>query len=256
MTVAPPLPASPLREPYQPDDWEEDYEEEGDEFYITSDGKPMAETELHRDLMICSIEGLRARYSGQKVHATGNNFIHYREGDRKAHVSPDCYVVFGVESYRRDGYKVWEEGNHFPDVIIEFTSDQTRRQDFGKKKDLYEQTFQTYEYFTFDPTGKRRKVRLRGFRLQEGKYEEMLPEADGRLYSEKLELYLVPDGTWLRFYDPVAQEFLRTPQEEFRDRLAAEQRADEEVKRAEALKAENERLRAELERLRRQSDLN
>lgn len=250
MAVVPTLPAVPLGETDGFAEWEDEYEEEKDP-YITSDGKPMAETDQHCDLMLYFRTGLRTHFAGRKVYVSGNNFVHYRKGDYKAHVSPDCYVVFGVEPYLRDNYKVWEEGDHFPDVIIEFTSKETRRQDFGKKKALYEQTFQTYEYFTFDPTGKRRKMRLRGFRLQEGKYEELTPEADGRLYSEKLGLALVPEGKWLRLYDPLTPEFLRTPQEEFDERVMAERRAEEEGRRAEALADENERLRAELERLRR-----
>jgi Uma2 family endonuclease len=248
MAVAPPLTISPLRESYRLEDWEDESEEE--EFYITSDGKPMAETELPRDLMTYSIEGLRARFIGQDVHVSGNSFIHYREGDRKAHIAPDCYVVFGVASYRRNCYKVWEEGGHFPDVIIEFISRETRKKDFGKNKDLYEQIFQTAEYFTFDPTGVRKKVRLKGFRLRDGKYEERTPEADGRLHSEKLGFDLIPEGTWLRFYDPVTKEFLRTHQESEEEA----QRAETEARRAREAEAENERLRAELEQLRRQVD--
>src|SRR5581483_5303214 len=80
-------------------------------YYPTSDGKPMGETEKHRDLMIYCIEALKAYFADDpEGYVSGNNFLYYEEGNPKARVSPDCYVVFGVEKRQRDFYKVWEEG--------------------------------------------------------------------------------------------------------------------------------------------------
>jgi hypothetical protein len=42
------------------------------DFYPTSDGRPMAETDLHRDEMVDGIETLRMFHSGQQVYVSGN----------------------------------------------------------------------------------------------------------------------------------------------------------------------------------------
>jgi Uma2 family endonuclease len=241
---------SPSRiEPEEEDrylEWDEDddyIDADGIE-YITSDGEPMAETIEHRDLMMYFIQALQVFFINQeKVHVSGNDFIHYQRGDGNKYVSPDCYVVFGVGKEIRECFKVWEEDGHFPDVIFEFTSRKTRRQDYNEKKTLYEQTFKTAEYFIFDPTGKRRKVRMEGFRLVNGKYEE-IPMQDGKMVSEQLGLHLVPQDRFLRLYDPIKQEFLPTHEE-------AMQQAVEERRRAEVAEAELARVRAEIEALRR-----
>src|SRR5438094_947435 len=100
------------------------------DFYPSSDGKPMAETDKHRDLGVYAIEALKARYSDrQDVYVSGNNFIYFEEGNPKARVSPDCYVMFGVEMRQRDSYMTWKEGGKMPSVVFEFTSRKTQKED-------------------------------------------------------------------------------------------------------------------------------
>src|SRR5215813_4793934 len=77
--------------------------------YPTSDRKPMAETELHRILMTALIETIAAFYAGQRAYVSGNLLIYYERGNRRRHVSPDVFVVKGVEPRIRDNYLVWEE---------------------------------------------------------------------------------------------------------------------------------------------------
>src|SRR5215471_10579931 len=78
--------------------------------YPTSDGKPMAETDKHRDLMMYAIEALKVFFADRpEIYVSGNNFLYWQEGDPKKRVSPDCYVVFGVGMRQRDSYKAWEE---------------------------------------------------------------------------------------------------------------------------------------------------
>src|SRR5438552_4106827 len=88
-------------------------DEDNDEFYITSDGKPMAETARHVQRIVDCISALQAFFATRPdVLVAGNNFLHYEQGNRSAHVSPDTYVVFGVDNAKepRDSYKAWEEG--------------------------------------------------------------------------------------------------------------------------------------------------
>jgi len=94
--------------------------------YPTSDGKPMAETDWHRDLMLQLIETLKVRYEADPtVYVSGNLLVFYDRGNKRRHVSPDVFVVFGVRKARRPNYLVWEERKG-PDVVIELTSSSTR----------------------------------------------------------------------------------------------------------------------------------
>jgi len=73
--------------------------------YPTSDGKPMAETDIHRDLMNALIAILKDWYStNESVYVSGNLLVFYEEGDKRKHVSPDVFVVPGVRNHRRENY--------------------------------------------------------------------------------------------------------------------------------------------------------
>src|SRR5205807_4828919 len=90
--------------------------------YPTSDGKPMAETDQHRDVMTRTIGTLQARYARtRKVYVSGNLLLYYVEGNRRKHVSPDVFVVKGIAKHRRRYYQLWKEGKG-PDVAFEITS--------------------------------------------------------------------------------------------------------------------------------------
>src|SRR5579859_2783862 len=177
-------------------------------YYPTSDGKPMAEDETHRRGMTDCIDGLEYFFTErQDVRVGGNDFVYWEEGNPKARISPDCYVVFGVERKARPNFKAWEEGGCLPSVVFEFTSKSTRHEDVKKKRPLYEQVLKVAEYFQFDPTGDYLKPKLQGLRLRDGVYEP-IPLVGGRLYSEQLGLELVMEGERLRLFDPVKGEWL------------------------------------------------
>src|ERR1700726_1977962 len=87
--------------------------------YPTSDGKPMAETDWHRDLMATLIQTLSAYYADDpRVYVSGNLLVFYEPGNRRRHVSPDVFVVKGVEKRQRPNYLLWEE-RRAPQVVIE-----------------------------------------------------------------------------------------------------------------------------------------
>ena len=55
--------------------------------YPTSDGKPMAETEIHRDDMIDLIQTLQHHFADAPlVCVSGNMLMFYEEGNRLKHV--------------------------------------------------------------------------------------------------------------------------------------------------------------------------
>ena len=205
-------------------------------FYPTEDGRPMAETDKHREIGYYFISALKAYFDGQPdVYVSGNNFVFWEEGNPKARLSPDAYVVFGVPNHLRDSYKAWEEGGRLPDVVFEFTSRKTQREDTDTKLPRYQTTLRTPEYFLFDPTGDYLRPRLQGYRLENGRYVR-LELVDDRLRSERLGLDLVQEGENLRLFDPAENKFLLTPLEQAR--------------RAESAEEEVARLRAELDALR------
>jgi Uma2 family endonuclease len=209
--------------------------------YPTSDGKPMAETDVHRLLMVDLIQTLEHRYLTEpNIYVSGNLLLFYEEGNRRKHVSPDVFLVRGIAKGERDHYLVWEEGKG-PDLVIELTSKSTRSEDVNKKMALYRDVLKVPEYFLFDPRQDYLTPSMQGYRLADGNYE-FIGTVAGRLPSEILGLHLERVGTQLRLYDPVTGQLLPT----------TEERAEAERQRADQAEAENVRLRQELETLRRQ----
>jgi Uma2 family endonuclease len=207
--------------------------------YPTSDGKPMAETDVHRRVMMDLIEILEDRYAADPmVYVSGDLLLFYEEGNKRKHVSPDVFVVLGVPKRDHLNYLVWREGKG-PDFVIEVTSKSTRAEDRKKKLALYRDVLKVPEYILFDPLAEYLKPPLQGFRLVDGEYVPIEPIA-GRLPSAVLGLHLERDGQSLRLVDPATARRLPTRLE----RAAA----------ADAAEAELARLRQELEALRRRPD--
>ena len=230
--------------------------------YPETDGMPLPDGEFQAPLYIRIVGTLRTHFRnipGARVN--GDTFIYYVEGDPRRSVSPDCYVVFGLsddalQSLSLEGnntYLLWEVGK-VPDFILEIGSHSTARADLGSKRDLYAE-LGVGEYWRYDATGRAFYGEpLVGERLVDGEYSrvELRHESDGRIWSHSealnLDLWWV-DGE-LRFWDPVADRWLLSQEEERDGRLVAETRASEE--QAARLTAESRvaELEAELRRLR------
>jgi Uma2 family endonuclease len=209
--------------------------------YPTRDGRPMGETEVHRDRMVDVIHVLQNFFAADpRVCVSGNLLIFYVPGDKRRHVSPDVFVVRGVPKRQRDNYLIWEEGRA-PELVIELTSRSTRKEDLVKKFELYRDVLRVAEYFLFDPKAEYLDPPLQGHRLLGGQYVRIEPGPGGRLPSVVLGLELERVESQLRFYDPATARYLPTPREALLESEAARQQAE----------AEAERLRRELEDLRR-----
>jgi Uma2 family endonuclease len=204
----------------------------------------MAETELHMEDMIDTIQVLRDHYTDREdVYVWGNLLLYYEEGNPRKHVSPDVLVALGVpKEPKRDHYLVWKE-RKAPDFVIELTSKSTKREDQKTKFAIYRDILKVREYFLFDPRAEYLDPPLQGYRLVGGDYVPIEPVA-GRLPSQVLGLHLERDGQELRLFDPAAGARLLTPRE---GREAADRRAEDERRRAEdeRRRAEDERRRAE-----------
>ncbi|HKM53637.1 MAG TPA: Uma2 family endonuclease, partial [Isosphaeraceae bacterium] len=179
--------------------------------YPTRDGRPMGETELHRNKMQDLITTLDDYFAAKPdVYVGGDLLVFYERGDRRKHISPDVFVVRGVPKLpMRDHYLIWLEGKA-PEVVIEVTSKSTRREDLKKKAVLYCDVLKVAEYFLFDPTEDYLKPPFQGYRLVEGEYFPIEP-IEGRLPSVVLGLHLERFGVDLRLFDPVAGRWLMTP---------------------------------------------
>ncbi len=252
-----------------------------EEYLPESDGKPMAETDLHRLLMIALLHALEEFFRvNPLVYVSGNIFIYYPdEAGVLQSVAPDIFVVFGVAKGERRIYDLAEEGKA-PEVVIELTSRSTKVEDLVTKHYIYGR-LGVREYFLFDPYCETVQPALTGFRLKGGEY---VPITGTRLHSEALGLDLVSEQGLLRLYDPKTGQRLRTPKEteaEFRDALkrltrefkarqkaeakaaaaqakatqelaarqAAEAKAAEELLKRKALEVELARLQKKLTRL-------
>jgi Uma2 family endonuclease len=177
--------------------------------YPTSARFPVPETDWHRILMLVLIETLDRYFAARpRVYVSGNLLLFYEQGNRRKHVSPDVFVVQGVAKHPRPNYLLWEEGRG-PNVVIELTSKTTRRQDTGRKLDLYRDTLKVREYFLFDPHGEYLDPQLQGYNLHAGQYRALRP-VGGRLPSRELGLHLEADGDDLRLYDPATNGWVPT----------------------------------------------
>lgn len=220
--------------------------------YPESDGRPMGETEIHAQVLEDLRFALVRRYAdAPDVYVWGNLFFYYREGDPKACVCPDVFLIKGAgkrTDNRRRTYKLWEEGGVVPALVIELTSESTRDEDVEKKK-LYER-LGVEEYFLFDPFGEYVRPRLQGFRLEKGRYQPLPQRVDGSLESRETGLILKPEGSRLRFRDKETGEPLLTADEADEARLAAEERARQEAERANLAEEKLRALEEEMKRLR------
>ena len=217
--------------PYAPTDT-------ADIFYPESDGKPMAETDLHIEEIIRMRHILKSQYADKPdVYISGNIMMYYEEGNIHASVSPDILVSFGIGKKRRRTYKTWEEGKP-PDFVMEFSSKGTYRDDLDNKVELYTK-IGISEYFLYDAERRYLPSSLIAFRLVDGNYVEIPQQPDGGFFSEILNLTIHSRDESFGVYDPSTEKWL----------LSAEERAEEAAEARQKLEAEIERLQEELKRL-------
>ena len=235
-----------------------------DIFYPETDGMPLPDGEYQlrhfMDLIAILKHFFRDRLD---VWASGNTFMYYEEGNPRVSVSPDCYVVFGVDTdliLNNNNYRIWDMGKA-PDFVLEIGSPSTWRQDLGPKRDLYA-SLGVDEYWMFDPSGgEHYGFALRGERLVDGEYRRMEmnigPDGVAWGYSPTLNLELHWVDGRLRIHDPEGGRWLQnmeeTAEEVERERAAresAETLVQTERAARESAEARLAEMEAELRRLR------
>ncbi|HYX16334.1 MAG TPA: Uma2 family endonuclease [Nostoc sp.] len=183
--------------------------------------EPPLETELHLRQIILLLTCLEWLWRDRNdFYAAGNLTIYYSPHQRKSEYfrGPDFFVVLGTERKTRKSWVVWQEDGKYPNVILEILSDSTANTDKGLKKEIYQDTFRTLDYFWFDPYTQE----FAGFHLVDGEYQPLQPNEQGHLWSQQLGLYLGAYQGLLRFFTRDGQ-LVPTPEETAKQ---AEQKAE------------------------------
>jgi len=216
--------------------------------YPESDGKPMGETDLHRDWMVRILEIMRQRYRGQRVYIASDLLVYYEEGQPTRFIVPDDFVVLDCDPGRRRIFKTWKE-DRTPDVVFEVTSRGTSSHDIVDKPVIYER-MGVKEYFLYDPTGAYLTPALQGFRLIDGILTEIALR-NGQLDCVTLGIRLGLYEDDLVMFDADTNKQLLTEVEAEHEAMEFERSAKETerlAKEAERLAKEAERMSKEAER--------
>ena len=248
-------------------------------FYPEEDGEPMAVSDLHRRILIRTLQVLDEHFRKDPgAYVSGDILMYYVEGDPRKSVSPDVLVAFGLGKKPRGNYLVWVEGK-VPDFVMEFSSKNTYRNDLGRKMELYA-SLGIQDYFLCDIEGLYLPSPLMGCTLVDGLYVPISAGVDGALHSAALNLDFHVDDlsadlytsalnsgfpadiTGLGIYDPVGDAWLQTPAEsafaqaELASARAetAEARAEQETIARQEAEAEVARLQEKLARLQARSN--
>jgi Uma2 family endonuclease len=220
------------------------------------------ESEMHRRVMNVLIDSVDQYFRGRSDYfAGGNMFIYYNKQQARNldYRGPDFFFVWGRPRLpARKYWAIWEEDGHFPNVIVELTSSSTRHIDYCTKKDLYESTFRTGDYFCYDPL----TFELFGWTLTPHGYVELEPNEEGWLWSEQLELWIgttlcvvantknvflrfrTPDGKLVETFEDAACDVAERARVEAEQAKVGAERAKVEAERAK-VEVERERFRAE-----------
>ena len=216
------------------------------------EAEPVPQNTRQLFVIVESVGTLRQHWLGRRdVFVGGDQFVYWHR--KKAPVSPDVLVAFGVAGRHHRSYVVWEEGKP-PDFVLEVVSPSSGERDEKEKPEIYAE-MGVPEYFWYDPKGKLEPA-LAGFELCDGEYaprpEETVAEGVVGIRSEVLGLSLCIQPTTepyecaLHWYDQAAGKFLPARRELAEDsrRLAeAERQAEASAARVAELEALVAKLR-------------
>ncbi|MBF0237782.1 MAG: hypothetical protein HQM12_08770 [SAR324 cluster bacterium] len=101
-----------------------------DIFYPESDGKPMAETDVHRNLLLGMVDMLQRAFP--EAYVSGNICLYYEQGNPHKMISPDSLLCRSQPPHQKRVYLAWEPYAQL-DMVMEFSSFSTKRMDHHKK---------------------------------------------------------------------------------------------------------------------------
>jgi Uma2 family endonuclease len=229
----------------------------------------MSQTDIHNALIAYLIEVLKRLFSGQRVGVFTSISLYGDPLNLGSYRSPDLLVIDGLVSGPEQeiaSYTVTAP-KPAPRVLMEICSESTWQLDVGadvQQKPAIYARLGVPEYFACDPHIVRiwtgawlQQGRLVGWRLdrQTRQYVRIVPDGQGRLWSEQLQSWLVMEGQAnreLHLYDATGQ--LRLTGEEAALQLAASERQQrlfeyqQKLAVQEQLKLEQAQLEAERQR--------
>ncbi|MBC6481485.1 MAG: Uma2 family endonuclease [Hormoscilla sp. GM7CHS1pb] len=219
--------------------------------------EPPLETYLHLQQLLLLIKCLDWWWKErQDFFSAGNLTIYYSPNQLKSEYfrGPDFFVVLGVERKPRKSWVVWQEDGKYPNIIVEILSETTASTDRKLKKEIYQDTFRTPNYFWFDPE----TLEFAGFVLVGGKYEALKPNSQGQLWSQELGLYLGIHSKQLHFFTPEGT-LIPTPEKELKSEKEKnkllQERAESAEKREQLAKQEAELAKQEAELAKQEAEL-
>jgi Uma2 family endonuclease len=190
--------------------------------------EPEMESSLHYMQLLLLVTCLEWAWQERNDFFIGANLTIYfsrQQLKNRDFRGPDFFLVKNTARTPRNSWVVWEEDGRYPDLIIELLSNSTAQVDRTLKRDLYAERFHTPEYFYFSPE----TLEFAGFRIEINKYQPILPNAQGWLWSETLGFFLGIHEGQLRYFS-LEGMLIFTPQEAAKNEI---------------LKANQERLKAE-----------
>lgn len=145
-------------------------------------------------------------YRLQGWYVTGNVYILQKDDNP---IAPDIFMckiaLSDTERAKVESWDLRQANRPAPAIVFEIASEATWEKDLGEKVNRY-RAMGVEEYFTYDPSDPQvwsdKTTRLKGWRYEANKPPQaVLPDEQGRLWSNVLQRWLVADGSFLRFYD-------------------------------------------------------
>lgn len=212
-------------------------------FYPIHEEDNVPENPLHERLARYLKDALDAFLPEKWV--TGDVCMYWEPGNRRDYAAPDVLVTEGpAPDPVPPVYLRWKDAA--PLLVIEVGSRSTFVRDTGPRLAVYAWYLAVPEYLYYHP--ERREIHL--YRLEEGGYREVLPDAAGRVCSERLGVCFGADEKGLLWAYTPAGERLLSHDESEQARRAAEQahrEAEARARREAEARAAAERRVAELE---------
>jgi Uma2 family endonuclease len=220
-------------------------------FYPESDGLRIAENTLQYDWIALIKSNLARLYRERTdVLVAADNFIYPVRGRPTIVQAPDIYVAIGRPAGHRGSYRVWREGNLFPQVVVEVLSPSNTPPEMTRKRGFYER-YGALEYVQIDPDQDTVRIWTReGNRLEE--VESVIgfvsPNTGMQFLRDVLDGLIVfgPDGQ--QFYTLNDAEDRLNDAIEREVRSVAELRKERRIARAERKRADAVEEKLETER--------
>lgn len=217
-----------------------------EEYIIEEDLKEMGETNPHTNLIFYLKEVLKWYFHLQGwLVVSEMNVYHPLIRNSQHYIVPDVTLVkIALPFDEEQALSSWDAERMAPQVVFEIASKGTwpfdvRERDSDKPA-IYGR-IGVREYFSYDPHQpqvwtRARGIRLCGWRYENGQPLEIQRDEQGRLWSEELQCYLVPDGYFLRLVDSKGNRQLTEQEAENLARQQAEQQIAELQRQLEELR--------------------